>query len=675
MEPLLPRAVAAVAAAVDVKRKAGVVCGAAILFLAVTAWFLRHAVTPNPTSSSFSSVPLNSEYLGSETCGKCHGDKHAEWSQSLHSRMIQKAGPSAILGDFRENNTLKYEGWNFRMVLADGRNWIVESDPKGHEQRYAIDYTLGSKRIQHYLSKLPDGRMRVVFPTWDVQKRQWFHSAEIIPTGHHAEVSVQIWNQHCYNCHVSQEKQGFDIDSNSYNTTFSETGINCEMCHGPGGAHVAQVAANSRAADLKIVNPRKLPPREQILICAQCHAPRVMVQNGFHPGENYYDYYMPSLMHFYIDRWFDPPMWADGRMRRFATEGTALWQSRCFLKGNATCMNCHNPHLNTINRDSRFRDTDVLCTQCHDKLKAPAAVTEHTHHTLASSGSHCIECHMPPTTNMIKDQERDHTISIPVPENTDLYQIPNACNSCHKDRSAQWAVQQMDQWYANRPKPNRRRADAFTLARKRDPASIGPLVELLNDPAENAVIRGSAAGFLGEFQGEQVARPLIDALSSTDVMVRAEAARSLSEVRSIAAVEPLKRSLADPNRIVRLNAVFALIKMGIREVDGPASADYVRAKAEYLEFLKSFPDVYGIRVDLGTYYAVHGDYAQALKEYENSLKLRNDDPLAHYFIGVTHAQMGDLDAAMRSFKDTLNLAPDFRNTSELLDRVKRAMKR
>ena len=287
------------------------------------------------------------------------------------------------------------------MTMKDGGYWIDETDKEGNRTAYKVDYTLGSKRTQHYLSVLEDGRMRVVFPTWDVAKQRWFHSSEIIPTGHHAETTIQIWNQHCYNCHVSQEKQGFDIQSNTYKTTFTETGINCEMCHGPGSLHAARMAENPSATDKSIVNPKKLPPRRQILVCVQCHTPRVIVQNGFDPGKNYYDYYMPSLMHFYIDRWYDPPMWADGRMRRFATEGAALWQSLCYLKGEATCISCHNPHLNTIKRDPRFRDSDVLCTQCHKPLLDERRVAAHTHHPLKSPGSHCIGCHMPAVTGVV----------------------------------------------------------------------------------------------------------------------------------------------------------------------------------------------------------------------------------------------------------------------------------
>ena len=53
---------------------------------------------------------------------------------------------------------------------------------------------------------------------------------------------------------------------------------------------------------------------------------------------------------------------------------------------------------------------------------------------------------------------------------------------------------------------------------------------------------------------------LIKALEDPDVMVRAEAARSLSEVQFHKAIEPLKKVLRDRNRIVRLNAFFALMQ-------------------------------------------------------------------------------------------------------------------
>ncbi|MEE8585581.1 MAG: HEAT repeat domain-containing protein [Acidobacteriota bacterium] len=640
-----------------------------ILFLAL--WLQPSAGGAVPSSADW-----RQGYVGSEACGSCHRQKHRQWEQSLHSRMIQAAGPH-ILGDFQKSNTLTHEGASFRMFEKEDAFWVEEKQPDGRGIVYKVDYTLGSKRNQHYISLRPDGRMRVLFPSWDVRKGKWFHSSEIIPTGHHAGVSIQYWNQHCYNCHVSQQDQGFDIRTNTYRTSFTETGINCEMCHGPGQLHSERMKKDPDRLDFGILHPSSLPPAQQMMVCVQCHTPRVIVQHGFQPGKNYYDYYMPTLMHFYIERWYDPPMWPDGRMRRFATEGAALWQSQCFLKGEATCITCHNPHLNTIKRDARYRDTDVLCTQCHQPLKQESEVAKHTHHSLGSEGSQCIGCHMPPETNMMQDQERDHSISTPVPENTVKYDIPNACTTCHTDQTPLWAVRWMDQWYPGRPKGNARRADAFVQAQQRDPAAIDALIALLKDPAENLVIRGSAAGFLGEYQGEKVAQALIAVLNDPEVMVRAEAARSLSEVQSPQARAPLSKLLQDTNRVVRLNAVFALVKMGILEMEGSEAASFSRAKSELEQFFNDFPDVQDIRINLGTYHAVHGRYLLALQEYKNALKLHSQSrhaTKAHYFLGITYVQLGLYSQALSSFEKTLQLDPDFRNTRDLMGQVRQAMK-
>ena len=64
------------------------------------------------------------------------------------------------LGDFQNRNALQFEGWSFRMIVDKGQHSIVETNPRGRVERYGIDYTLGSKRVQHYLSLRPDGSVQ-----------------------------------------------------------------------------------------------------------------------------------------------------------------------------------------------------------------------------------------------------------------------------------------------------------------------------------------------------------------------------------------------------------------------------------------------------------------------------------------------------------------------------------
>jgi tetratricopeptide (TPR) repeat protein len=140
-------------------------------------------------------------------------------------------------------------------------------------------------------------------------------------------------------------------------------------------------------------------------------------------------------------------------------------------------------------------------------------------------------------------------------------------------------------------------------------------------------------------------------------------------VRPPDAIEPLKQSLSDRIRIVRLNAVFALLKMGFLSDQSDFSAAFNGAKAEYLAFLREFPTVYETRVDLGTYHAIHGEYPLALKEYQNAVKLRPERPLAYYYLGGTYARLGRLDEAAASFRQALEIDPQFRDAQQLLERV------
>ena len=75
---------------------------------------------------------------------------------------------------------------------------------------HRVEYTLGSRRVQHYLTRLADGRLVVLPPTWDVEKSEWFHNLDIVNPGRGRVNPVQVWNRTCFGCHVSGAEKGFD---------------------------------------------------------------------------------------------------------------------------------------------------------------------------------------------------------------------------------------------------------------------------------------------------------------------------------------------------------------------------------------------------------------------------------------------------------------------------------
>jgi len=588
---------------------------------------------------------VTSPYAGASTCAKCHAQAHQVWTQSRHSHMVQPATVKGVQGDFARGR-IELRGQPYLLRAANGAFFITESYLTGKPQEHRVDFTLGNRRIQHYLTRLADGKIIVLPPSWDIQRKEWFHNLDIDDPEQAPGVQVQVWNKSCYSCHVSQEEKNFDAAAEIYKTSWLDFGINCERCHGPAAKHVARYTA-AAATHTKptgpddIVMQNRLDAARNTMVCAQCHSFRDIYALGFNAGTNYYDYFFPVLEYGLQDD-ADPAYWADGRTRRFSNDAFGLWQSECFLKGKATCLTCHAvPHNTDIDRNPQLRpEANALCTQCHSAIgKDPAA---HTHHAATGAGSSCVECHMPRTVYSIKAQIRDHSMSIPVPENSIRHDIPNACNLCHKDRSAQWAIQNMDQWYGNRSRQKLiRRADTFAAARKGDPAAVPTLLAILAEPAEGQLVRANAAGHLGRYAGPEVFEALVRATTDAEPLVRAVAALSLKASQDrMAASTALVKALADPVATVRLAAMLGLLNMGVRELPGEDGTRLQSAMEMFRARARFNSDDAGQQVAAGRFYLLAADPARAIEALQASLKLDPSAP-AQYLLAGAYAERSE----------------------------------
>jgi len=343
-----------------------------------------------------------------------------------------------------------------------------------------------------------------------------------------------------------------------------------------------------------------------------------------------------------------PAFWPDGRPRQFANEAVALWQSPCFLKGGATCVTCHAPsHTATPARDS-----NAVCAGCHKTIAA--GVSAHTHHASKSAGSSCVECHMPATVAGLNAQWRDHSIGIPVPENT-AHAIPNACNLCHRDKDGAWAAQQMTAWYGGKSRQKFiRRADAFTLGRQGNPAAIPQLLGILSDAAEGPWIRANAAGYLGSFPNDPSAyAALLRSFSDSDPLVRTTAAaaiRPLAAQRE-ALVPALLTLLKDPLLTVRMSAGLAMVAMGVKPFADEDGARFERAKELYRARAKLNSDDAEQQFAAGKFFYLSGDMDSAAEAFRVTLKLDPAIP-AQFLLARSLGAKGDF-AAARSILQTI----------------------
>ena len=591
-------------------------------------------------------------YVGSQACAKCHAGIQHQWADSLHRKIMQPAISQSVKGDFAQSKIVLHSS-TYLLQNQNGKYFITESDLTGKPWQHQVEYTLGDRRIQQYLTTLPDGRIVVLPSTWDIVRHTWVHTLDIENPEEGGANGIEIWNKLCYSCHVSGAQKNFDLEHVSYHTTWQDFGVNCERCHGPGSEHVRVAAITAKpSADLRariketIVNPARLDPLRSSMICAECHSFRDVYADGFKAGENYNDFFLPVMQYRLPAQ--DSAYWLDGRPRWISNEAFGLWQSQCFLKGGATCLTCHSqPHDVDIAHNPQLRPNDnAVCLKCHAAIAAN--ISAHTHHAMKSSGSSCVECHMPAVVTSLRTQMRDHSISIPVPENTIRHDIPNACNLCHQDKDANWALQQMTGWYGLKSRQKLiRRADAFAGAAQGDGTVVPELLQILSEPSEGPLIRANAAGYLGGFPDDPSAYDaVLQAFSDPEPLVRSTAIFALRpRAAQRATVAPVLASLLrDPVKTVQVGAAIALVAMGVRELPEQDQPWFENAKKLYRARAELDSDDAQQQFAAGRFFELSGDLDSAISAFRATLKLDDSIPV-QYYLAQALSQKGDIESA------------------------------
>ena len=135
-----------------------------LALLLALVWSIRtHSQSANPTPT----------FVGAQACATCHAPIYADWKGARHSKMIQPATAASVVGDFSKDSvTLK--GQRYRLRVANGEYFISESYLTGTPKEHRIEYTLGSRRIQHYVITYPEGLMVILPPSWVAQRGNLF---------------------------------------------------------------------------------------------------------------------------------------------------------------------------------------------------------------------------------------------------------------------------------------------------------------------------------------------------------------------------------------------------------------------------------------------------------------------------------------------------------------------
>jgi predicted CXXCH cytochrome family protein len=408
----------------------------------------------------------DADYIDSKKCVACHSDHYASWARTYHSRMTQQARDGSVQGDFQQNNTLEYQGIKARMERRNGTFVMTFAYPDGRVETNSIVRTVGSRRIEQYITE-QNGQHQRLPVAYDLIKRRWMHlnGSFFHPDGKDFFELRSAWDPNCVFCHNVKAQPNLDFNSRTFDTEVAELGIACGACHGPAAAHADRAASPftrtawrlSPEASREVVNPQKLDAERSLMVCGHCHGQRVpeplsriqeIMTDGdpYNAGEDLAAYYRPVWRDTRVgDYSFANRFWADGSPRLTAYEYQGILRSKCFIDGDRanriTCLSCHSMHdgdpKGQITEDNR---TNKPCVACHQQYGQPAALARHTGHRADSEGSRCYNCHMPRVVYGIMTIHPTHSITVPDPQLTINDRVPNACNQCHMDRSANWAL-------------------------------------------------------------------------------------------------------------------------------------------------------------------------------------------------------------------------------------------
>ena len=463
------------------KAKAGLIaaCGAIIVGAAI--------VTQEADESAELYLPTTKavdNYVSSDSCRSCHPGNYDSWHDSYHRTMTQQASADSIVANF-EDVTLTARGRTYRMHREGDEFLVTGPDPDWESDLASVNpnfesipnppivtkqvvMTTGSHHMQAFWVNAKKGNELHQVP-WEfyIPAKKWVPSSHAQvrppekgrPFGH--------WNSSCIKCHSVAGNPGMGFGSKTLYSRVAEFGIACEACHGPGDEHIKfhRNPLNrykqhfSKTADPTIVNPAKISPERSSQICGRCHSnfTPINYDRYFFEGDQYTagedlekfqeTVRFGSRTHDIMIKEGRAMYWNDGTCRVGGREYLGLLESKCHQEGEMSCITCHSMH-HYEDADDHLKQVATgaqICMKCHQDIAKD--ISSHSHHAADSTGSSCVNCHMPHVSYALYKGIRSHRIDSPSAAVSSKTGRPNACNLCHLDQTMQWTAEHLTNWY------------------------------------------------------------------------------------------------------------------------------------------------------------------------------------------------------------------------------------
>jgi len=628
------------------KKERKIIWGVACLCIYSLVFFLD-SCTNEKEKTLNTEGPTPTTFVGSATCQSCHAKEYADWKLSDHHQAMHPAHDSTVVGDFN-NISYSADGVTNKFFKRDGKFIINTQGEDGNNHDFEVLYVFGYFPLQQYLIAFPGGRLQSTRVSWDAREKKWFHQYGGQKVHHkdwlHWTGSSQNWNTMCASCHSTNLQKNYDFTSDTYNTTWDEINVTCESCHGPGSKHTefinsAEYKRGVRQINSGLIYAKNPNPQLQLNTCAPCHARKSDIAQQFIASDEIMDNLIPQIIS--NDFYF-----ADGQINDEDYEYSSFTQSKMFHE-EVRCSNCHNPHSGKL-----MAVGNNLCMSCHE----PKYNTEQHHfHKINTEGAQCISCHMPVKTYMGNDHRRDHSFRIPRPDQSIIWDTPNTCKSCHKDKSNTWAAEAVKKWYG--PTRAYHFSDDLLPGSELNEKSEKHLLKLLADTLQPEIARATAVHYLGNIQTQSSADALVRALIDKKPLVRYHAVRSLENFPPDVWISDAQKNLTDKVRAVRIAAADLYHRLPPETIPVSARNAYAAADAENKNYLTYQTDFAVGNVMLADYHLQGGDHLNAIIHYVRGLKQDSLMNYARLNLATSYNSISKNTEALKTLKEALAIDP------------------
>ncbi|MBU3918214.1 tetratricopeptide repeat protein [bacterium] len=628
-----------------------------IIALSLPLYLLKTEILfPRPTTR-----PLSLDtFVGKEKCVECHQPEYKKWLNSHHDKAMDVATDNTVLGDFNDN-VFKDNGITARFFRKKDLFYVHTQGPDGILADFQITHTFGVYPLQQYLIPFSGGRLQCLSIAWDIERKKWYSLPNRVnnPTDWlHWTKAGQNWNGMCAECHTTNLTKGYNLETDSFQTTWSEMDVSCEACHGPSSQHVTwaekPAMAREQTDNFKLtVKTKNITSKEQLALCARCHSRRGLLGDYKHSNKDLMDSMIPQLLS-------EGLYYPDGQILDEVFVFGSFAQSKMFEK-DVKCGDCHDAHSQKL-----ILEGNALCLQCH-RTDIYDTEKHHFHKAVyqgkASSGDDCVSCHMPQKIYMGVDARADHSLRIPRPDLSHEIGSPNACasNGCHHDKPTDWLIKAISKWYGLRSRPHY--GSILAAARNRKPGVHMELIRLIKDPLIPLMVRATAISLLGPYGNEVTLKILEEALADEEAIIRYTALTTMEQFQFEKKSDLIIPMLDDPAKAVRIQAAISLATITSKQLTATQEKVFRSALLEYQKAMEYAADFPSGRFNLANMYNSLNKPERAIENYKASIGIDDQFFASKNNLAMLYARIGKKAEAEKLFREILALQPDLHDIS------------